>query len=130
MLKRNGPADKGEAGVRFPSEPGLDTSTVAHRQYSNAPTSALAPVDIFAPWAGVEERALRVRMHRARDAAQARATRSRHGRARTLYWIAAQLASDWVFQRAQSEDLNDILATLSYLFLACGKIERVEAHDE
>jgi len=90
----------------------------------------LDPITVFAPWAGPEERALRVRIHRARDRAQARAGRSKHGRARTLYWLSAQLAGDWVFSRASADDLNDILAALSRLFLVAGAIERLEEPDE
>lgn len=90
----------------------------------------LDPVDVFAPWAGEEERALRIRIHRARDVATARAGRSQHGRARTLYWLAAQLASDWVFTRAPITDLSEILAALTRLFLTAGMIERLEAPDE
>jgi hypothetical protein len=36
MLKRNGPADKGEAGVQLPGEHRLYTGTVALEQYSSA----------------------------------------------------------------------------------------------
>jgi hypothetical protein len=91
------------------------------------PSSA---IDVFAPWAGAEERASRVRIHRARDVAQARATRSKHNRARSVYWLAAQFASDWVFARASNDALNEILAGLSRLFLVAGLIERLEAPDE
>jgi len=94
--------------------------------------TAHQPIDavaVFAPWCDDAERALRVRIHKARDAAQARAIRSKHGRARTLYWVAAQMAGDWVFCRAPNEDLNDILAALSRLFLVAGSIERLEAPD-
>ncbi len=87
------------------------------------------PVGVFAPWAGEEEKALRVRIHKARDVAQARASRSKHGRARTFYWLAAQMASDWVFSRAPNEDLADVLASLSRLFLVAGSVERLEAPD-
>ena len=92
--------------------------------------NSVAAVTHFAPWAGDDERALRVRVHRARDIAQARACRSKHGRARSVYWIAAQMAGDWVFARAPNDDLQCILETLSRLFLAAGAIERLEAPDE
>ena len=89
----------------------------------------LSAVDVFAPWAGAEERALRVRIHRARDVAQVRAARSAHGHARALYCVAAQLAGAWVFCRAPDDDLNEILAGLSRLFLVAGMIERLERPD-
>ena len=90
----------------------------------------LHAVDIYAPWCASFERQLRIRVHRARDIAQARACRSKHGRARSLYWMAAQMAGDWVFRRAPNEDLEEILAALSRLFLVAGATERLEAPDE
>ncbi len=89
----------------------------------------LSPIDVFAPWSGPEERGLRLRIHKARDIAQARAIRSTHERARSIYWIAAALAGAWVFTRAPIDDLNEILAGLNRLFLAAGMIERLEAPD-
>lgn len=95
----------------------------------SAETQPLDPVRVFAPWCGDEERALRVRIHRARDIAQARAARSKHCHARSLYWMSAQFAGDWVFTRAPVADLNAILETLTRLFLAAGTIEQLEAPD-
>lgn len=90
----------------------------------------ITAADVFAPWAGPEERALRVRIHRARDVAQARASRSKHGRAKQVYWIAAQMAGDWVFCRTEIDLLKDVLASLARLFLVAGSIERLETPDE
>lgn len=87
------------------------------------------PVDVFAPWAGEEERALRMRIHRARDLAQARATRSEHEQARSAYWLAAELAGEWVFKRASNEALWDVLKGLTWLFLFAGMIIRLDAPD-
>jgi hypothetical protein len=70
-----------------------------------------------------------MRIHRARDSATARATRSRHGDARTIYWIAAQLASARVFARASEESLKETIDNLASLFLVAGWIERAEAAD-
>ena len=86
-------------------------------------------VGVFAPWAGADERALRVRIHRARDSATARATRCKHGEARTLYWIAAQMASARVFARMPNEELTDTIDNLARLFLVAGWLERTEAPD-
>src|SRR4051794_39680073 len=94
------------------------------------PEQSLTAVDIFAPWSGADERALRLRIHRARDIAQARAGRSKHTRARAVYWIAAQLAGDWVFARAPNESLEGVLEALSRLFLVAGTLERLEVPDE
>lgn len=95
----------------------------------SAPDQTMTAVDAFAPWAAGEERALRLRIHKARDVAQSRGSRSRHGRARTIYWIAAQYAGDWVFQRAPTEDLEEVIKGVSWLFLFAGLVERSEAPD-
>ncbi len=99
----------------------------AEKKSGTPPIDAIAT---FAPWASENERALRRRIHRAHGSAMARAQRSRHGRARAIFWLAAQMSGDWTFARAATEDLEDVLKTLSYLFLAAGAIERVEAPDE
>lgn len=93
------------------------------------PASADA-VGIFAPWCGDGERALRLRIHRARDVATARATRSKHGSARNLYWQASELASARVFARIPEDDLRETINNLARLFLVAGWIERTEAPDE
>jgi hypothetical protein len=105
--------------VQLGGEPGESSRDSADTQ--------LHAVDVFA--AGLEGRALRVRIHRARDAVQARALRSKHGRARTAYWLAAQFASDWVFQPAPADELNEVIKGVTWLFLFAGLIERIEAPD-
>jgi hypothetical protein len=86
-------------------------------------------VSVFAPWCNETERALRIRIHRARDSATARATRCKHGDARTIYWIAAQLASERVFARMPDRDLKETIANLAHLFLVAGWIERTASPD-
>ena len=86
-------------------------------------------VDIFAPWCGEVERGLRVRIHRARDTATARATRCKHSNARAIYWLAAQMASERVFARMAPDDLRDTINHLARLFLIAGGIEQSEAPD-
>ena len=107
--------------------PGSDNESSTPNPRASQP--ALTPIDVFAPWAGEAERALRLRLHKARDVAQARAARSKYATARSLYWIAAQTASGWVFARAPNDELEDILKALSWLFLAVGILERREAPD-
>src|SRR5690242_18102908 len=87
-------------------------------------TAQHTPVDIFAPWAGREERTLRVRLYRARDIAQARAARTNDARAWAIWNSAAQLAGDWVFFRTSPAALRETLHTLSELFIAAGAIEQ------
>lgn len=89
----------------------------------------LDAVTLFAPWADDTERALRVRIHRARDVATARATRCKHGNARSIYWLAAQLATARVFARMPNEDLKETIDNLARLFLVAGWIESVELPD-
>jgi hypothetical protein len=55
--------------------------------------------------------------------------RSKHGRARQIYWLAAQIAGDWVFTPAPNDELTDVLEALSRLFLVAGMVERLEAPD-
>lgn len=96
----------------------------------SAPEKQLTPVDVFAPWAGDEERALRLRIHRARDAAQARAARSKNGKAREVYWVAGLFAGDWVFRRVEElGDLERVLRGLSQLFMAADNIFQLEGPD-
>jgi hypothetical protein len=86
-------------------------------------------VAVFAPWAGPTDRPLRLRLHRAQAAATARATRSKHGNARSLYWLAAQLAAERVFARIGTDELNETILNLGQLFMVAGWIERSEAPD-
>ena len=95
----------------------------------STPETQPAPADavsMFAPWCGEAERGLRVRIHRARDSATARATRCKHGDARTIYWLAGQMASARVFARMPNEELKDTIDNLARLFLVAGWIERTE----
>jgi hypothetical protein len=88
------------------------------------------PVDVFAPASVGEDRALRIRLHRARDTATARATYCKHSKARVIYWLAADLASDWVFRRGVPlADLQEVHATLVRMFMAACSIERLVAPD-
>lgn len=95
-----------------------------------AELKSITAVDVFAPWAGAEERALRLRIHKAQTIAAARASRERNWRARTLYFEAASLALAWVFRRvADLGDLERILWALNQLFMAAGHIAQVEGCD-
>lgn len=96
----------------------------------NAPEHRLTPVQIFAPWAGPEEQSLHERLRRARDVALVRARRSPQTLARTLFWVAAQLADDRVWRPTPVDDLTEILAGLNRLFLTAGMIERLGTPDE
>jgi hypothetical protein len=91
------------------------------------------PVDVvglFAPWAGPEERAFRLRIHKAQTIAAKRATFERNSRARVLYYEAASLALGWAYRRVENiSDLERILWALCQLFMAASHIARVEGPD-
>ena len=89
----------------------------------------LDAVGVFAPWAAPDERALRLRIHRARDAAQARAIRSKHEGAQAVYWLAAQFAGRWVFQRASADQLQEVIKGVTWQFLFAGLLERMETSE-
>lgn len=90
---------------------------------------AMDAISVFAPWSGPEDRPLRMRLHRAGTAAVARATRSKHGNARQVFWLAAQMAQARTFARVDVDHLQDGIAAVSYLFLAANIIERTELPD-
>ena len=89
----------------------------------------LDAISVFAPWAGPEDRPLRLRLHKAQTCALAKLTRCNHRRARLMYGLASELAGDWVFLRAAPEELSDVLAAITRLFLSAGWVERTEAPD-
>lgn len=96
----------------------------------NAP-SQLTPVDVFAPWAGDEERILRLRILKALNIASRRAPIERNRRARNTYYDMAELAHGWVYRRVSDiGDLERILWSLNYMFMAAGHIAVMEGPDE
>jgi hypothetical protein len=109
-----------------------------HRQAdNNVPTencgstqsNAADAVDLFMPGCDATERALRVRIHRARDVAVARATRSRHGAAREIFWLAARSAELRVFAYASEAELRETIDNLARMFLVANWVERTEMRD-
>lgn len=89
----------------------------------------LDPVRTFLPGRPESEYALRRRIHHAQAATAARATRSKHGRARMILWAASQLAADWQFHGAPEGDLAEVIRAVTHLTLAANVIERLEAPD-
>ena len=85
-------------------------------------------VALFVPGADGEEKALRTRIHLARDRAQARAERMDSFEGSRICHLASAIASEWVFRRETGlDELNEVLAALSQLFLAAGKFDRLES---
>jgi hypothetical protein len=90
----------------------------------------LTAVDVFAPWAGEQERALRLQIHKAQSIAAAKAARVSNSRARELYSLAADLGVTWVFRRVEDmDDLNRVLRALCQLFMAADNIFQLEGSD-
>lgn len=115
-------------GVQHGSEPPKPNpkQQIAQR---NVCEQAMDAISVFAPWAGPDDRPLRVRLQRAGAAAAARATRSKHGKARVLFWTAADIAHERTLARVGVDHLTDGIAAISYIFLAAGIVERTEAPD-
>src|SRR5688572_15137726 len=89
------------AGARAPGVHGserAEPTTFAHIAHRHANAW-------FAPWLGSNEAALRQRIRLACGLACAAARRSIHSRARALYWMAADIASERVVAALPSEEL-------------------------
>lgn len=85
----------------------------------------------FAPWAGERERAFRLRIREAQTIALKRGSFVKQRRARELYYIAAEIAAAWQFQRVDDvEVLERVLWALSAIFMAASHIRVIEPADE
>ena len=87
---------------------------------------ALDPINALRPWGTPEEKALRRRLHKAWSIGAARATSAQSGSARSIFWLAAQTASDWTFAPRSEADLKEMADCLVRLFLCAGAFERLE----
>ena len=97
-----------------------------------APGPHLDAISLFAPWCGLEEAALRRRLHKAWCKAVTAATCSEHANARIAFWLAADLAEARVFARLPGDELGELKATLNHLaglFKTARWVERTEAPD-
>lgn len=81
------------------------------------------PVAAFMPWVEEDERQLRRRVLKCQQISSTRATSATSDRARTLYWIACDIAAETAFAPAKPDHLKDVLATLARMFMAAGAIE-------
>ena len=87
-------------------------------------------VALYVPGAGPEERTLRLRIHRARDFACARAGRSSHPYARAVYQLIEDIASDLVFTRSNEGKLFGTINVLALLIRAANAFEELEPAGE
>jgi hypothetical protein len=87
------------------------------------------PVRHFCPWASDSEATIRKRLLNARNFGSARALQSKNSRARELLWIISEVAGDWVFRRANADELSDLANGLCRIMLGVNALERVEGDD-
>ena len=90
----------------------------------NAPI--LDPIEALRPWGTPEEKALRRRLHKAWALGAAKATNTKSGAGRQLYWLTAQVASDWTFAPRSEADLKEMADCLVRLFMCANVFERLE----
>jgi hypothetical protein len=84
-------------------------------------------VALFVPLADEKERAVRARIHFARDQANARSERAASPESARIYGLAAGFASDWVFRPGVSiEDLSEVVTSLQSMFLVAARFDRIE----
>lgn len=84
-------------------------------------------VALFVPLADEKERAIRARIHFARDQANARCERAASPESARIYGLAASIASDWVFRLGVSiDDLNEVVTSLQSMFLVAARFDRIE----
>lgn len=81
------------------------------------------PLASFMPWIEEDERQLRRRVLRCQQMSSSSARNATSDRARTIYWIACDIAAETAFAPATTDHLKDILATLARMFMAAGSIE-------
>ena len=97
----------------------------------NAPALNLSDeIRRFVPWVDDDELALRTRLRKARDLGAVRAVAATgHARSRTLYWMVADVAGEWMLSPASNDDLKDVADAMVRLFMVAGALERLEAPD-
>lgn len=121
MENPRGQGGQAGASVSLAGDSGSSTSESSETQ--------LHAVDVFADWTSDAERPLRIRIYRARDRMTARANRSKHRRAQSIYRLGSDVAGDWAFWPADVDALQEVLENLSRIFMVAQAIERLEAPD-
>ena len=85
----------------------------------------MSAIDLYAPWAGDSEKAIRARLYRGRDMCGARAART-HGWTSYVYKTAEELATDWVWRRgANEEELRRAANAVAWMIRAGTELEQV-----
>lgn len=97
---------------------------------SAASPAMTSPVKVLMPWADGAELALRERLHKARDLSASRAVAAAgYARSRALFWMIADLCTEWVVSPASVADLEDLTNAILRLFMVADALQRLEAPD-
>jgi hypothetical protein len=83
----------------------------------------MSAIDLYAPWAGDSEKALRARLYDSRDQCGARAART-EGWTHHLFKTAEELAADWVWRRAGEEELRRVANAVVRMIQAGTELEQ------
>lgn len=95
----------------------------------NAPLEKMWEGEVFRPWDDVTERHLRSRILKCQRVATQRIKTTSSDHARTVYWVALDMASHSAFAQAKLAHLKDVIHGLTRLFLVAAQIERWEGSD-
>lgn len=90
--------------------------------------SSCNAVELYAPWAGDSEKALRARLYDSRDQCGARAART-DGWTHHLFKIAEELAAEWVWRRAKEEELRRVANAVVRMIQAGTELEQAGIAD-
>jgi hypothetical protein len=91
--------------------------------------SAADPVRMFLPGKTEAEYALRYRIDRIAVMAATSATRTTQDHARSICWIANDLANDWRTKAATEDELRNVILALTAMLGAARAVERTEPVD-
>lgn len=111
-----------------PSNDWSRSNTPHVQQFPSGLNGTLDALDIFTVGAGPLEIALKRRILRAHAIASTRAASTRDPKAGHAYWLADQLALDWLPRRgAGLEELEEVIKGMTLLFLFAGLVARLDA---
>ena len=116
-----------QAGDGFDDPLARGPSKPSHKSPSTQ--SALDPIRAFLPCRPESEYRLRHRIDRIAVMAASAPTRTTHGHARSIYWIANDLANGWRLRAASEQELIDVIHALAMVLAAARSVERTEAVD-
>lgn len=83
----------------------------------------MSSIDLYAPWAGDSEKAVRARLYDSRNMCGARAART-EGWTSHIFKTAEELAADWVWRRAHEEELRRVTNAVTRIIQAGTELEQ------